>query len=98
MTCYLTILISKKYELDLKEIFYRVPDWVVETPGTSAQLEAGDVVSVYDLLYGLMLPSGNDAALCLAEVMGKYIQKYRKKEQKKNFVDTFLVHMNMFSK
>jgi D-alanyl-D-alanine carboxypeptidase len=45
-----------------------------------------------------MLPSGNDAALCLADVMGKYIQRYRKKEQKKNYVDTFLAHMNMFSK
>jgi len=30
--------------------------------------------------------------------MGKYIQKYRKKEQRKKLVDTFLAHMNMFSK
>ena len=44
----------------------RVPDWIAGTPGTSAQLEAGDILSAYDLLFGLMLPSGNDAALSLA--------------------------------
>lgn len=32
------------------------------TIGTSAQLKRGDAIRVFDLLYGLMLPSGNDAA------------------------------------
>ena len=30
--------------------------------GTSAGLKEGNMISVLDLLYGLMLPSGNDAA------------------------------------
>lgn len=34
--------------------------------GTSAELVAGDVLTVEELLYGLMLPSGNDAAIALA--------------------------------
>jgi serine-type D-Ala-D-Ala carboxypeptidase (penicillin-binding protein 5/6) len=34
--------------------------------GTSMGLYPNDELSVQDLLYGLMLPSGNDAALCLA--------------------------------
>jgi D-alanyl-D-alanine carboxypeptidase len=38
--------------------------------GTSANLAYGDVLSVYDLFYGLMLPSGNDAALVLAQGIG----------------------------
>ena len=97
MTCYLAILIAKKYELDLKDLSFRVPDWISGTPGTSAQLEAGDILSAYDLLFALMLPSGNDAALSLAEVMGKAIQRHRKKEQKRSFLDTFLAHMNLFS-
>ena len=79
MTCYLTLLIAKKYELDLKEMFYRVPDWVAETIGTSAELIAGDTISGYDLLFALMLPSGNDASICLAELMGKAIQRHKKK-------------------
>lgn len=44
--------------------------------GTSAELKEGDWVSVRDLLHGLMLPSGNDAAYALAEGFGTllYIQ------------------------
>ena len=36
--------------------------------GSSAELRVGDVVSLKDLLYGLMLPSGDDAAIAIAEV------------------------------
>lgn len=85
MTCYLSILICKKYEVDLKNCFYRVPDKIPETPGTSAELTAGDLLNVEDLLYGLMLPSGNDASICLAELMGKVIQRHKKKEQKRTY-------------
>lgn len=38
--------------------------------GTSARLVEGVFVKLYDLLYGTMLPSGNDAAYLLAEVFG----------------------------
>jgi D-alanyl-D-alanine carboxypeptidase (penicillin-binding protein 5/6) len=37
-----------------------------EKNGTNACLKYGDVLSVKDLLYALMLPSGNDAAVALA--------------------------------
>jgi len=63
----------------MKNCIYRVPDKIAETPGTSAELEAGDLLCVEDLLYALMLPSGNDASICLAELMGKVLQRYRKK-------------------
>lgn len=46
MTCYLSILICTKYKVDIKTCTYRVPDKVSETPGTSAELEAGDILSV----------------------------------------------------
>jgi len=38
--------------------------------GSSAQLRPGDRATVRELLYGLMLPSGNDAAVALAEHVG----------------------------
>jgi D-alanyl-D-alanine carboxypeptidase (penicillin-binding protein 5/6) len=38
--------------------------------GTSAKLQAADRVSVAQLLYGLLLPSGNDASVALAEHFG----------------------------
>jgi serine-type D-Ala-D-Ala carboxypeptidase (penicillin-binding protein 5/6) len=40
------------------------------TPGSTAGLKAGEKVSVKELLYGMLLPSGNDAAVALAEHFG----------------------------
>lgn len=37
------------------------------TPGSTANLAAGETYRLGDLLYGLMLPSGNDAAVAIAE-------------------------------
>jgi D-alanyl-D-alanine carboxypeptidase len=42
-------------------------------------LQAGDSLSIFQLLMGLMLPSGNDASIAIAETMGKIIQKHKKK-------------------
>ena len=41
-----------------------------QTGGTSAKLRAGEKLPVRDLLHGLLLPSGNDAAVALAEHFG----------------------------
>ncbi len=46
-----------------------------QTPGSSAKLLAGEQVPVKDLLYGLLLPSGNDAAVALAEHFGPRLGK-----------------------
>lgn len=43
--------------------------------GTSADLLAGDKLTIRELLYGMMLPSGNDAAESLAIYFGSYILK-----------------------
>ena len=45
-------------------------DHAAGTIGSSAGLRAGDSISVGDLLYGLLLPSGNDAAVAFAEHFG----------------------------
>lgn len=39
-------------------------------PGTSIYLDLGEKISLRDLLYGLMLASGNDAAMAIAEHIG----------------------------
>jgi D-alanyl-D-alanine carboxypeptidase (penicillin-binding protein 5/6) len=41
-----------------------------DTPGSTAGIRAGESLPVSELLYGLMLPSGNDAAIALAEHFG----------------------------
>jgi len=47
-----------------------VSERAARTTGSSAKLCAGDRYRVRDLLYGLLLPSGNDAAVALAEHFG----------------------------
>ena len=39
----------------------------VPSDSSTAHLQKGDVLSLKDLLYGLMLPSGNDSAIAIAE-------------------------------
>lgn len=46
------------------------------TGGSRLGLKAKDKVSVNDLLYGLMLRSGNDAAVALAEYVGGSVQGF----------------------
>jgi D-alanyl-D-alanine carboxypeptidase len=59
--------------------------------GTSAKLRSGDVLSVWDLLHGLMLPSGNDAAMVLAEHFGQYLfevaTRFKNNKQSTNIGD-----------
>jgi len=40
------------------------------TPGSTANLRTGEQVALLDALYGLMLPSGNDMSIALAEYFG----------------------------
>jgi D-alanyl-D-alanine carboxypeptidase len=45
--------------------------------GTStAQLQAGDQIQLRDLLYGLLLPSGSDAALVIADAVAGNMQQF----------------------
>ncbi len=53
--------------LDEEVVFSTAAD---ETPGSSANVRAGETVPVRELLYGLMLPSGNDASVAFAEHFG----------------------------
>lgn len=54
------------------------PDRVL-AGGSSAQLVPGDKIPLKDLLYGLMLPSGDDAAVAIADALGgtsdKFVQR-----------------------
>lgn len=48
------------------------------TGGSRLGLKTGDKITINDLLYGLMLCSGNDAAVCLAETIGGNIPGFAK--------------------
>lgn len=53
------------------------------TGGSRLKINTNDKISVLDLLYGLMLRSGNDAAVALAEYVGESIEGFAKLMNKK---------------
>ena len=75
MTAYTCICLCKKWELNPTEIMVEVPKRCEKIIGTTASLKEGTTLSVWDLLHGVMLPSGNDAAFLLAMHFGFEIQK-----------------------
>ncbi|MCF6465113.1 D-alanyl-D-alanine carboxypeptidase family protein [Clostridium sp. Cult2] len=46
--------------------------------GSSIYLEKGEIITLEDLLYGLLLRSGNDSAMAIANFLGEYQEKYVK--------------------
>lgn len=61
-----------------------------KTPGSSSKLQAGEKIPIRDLLYGLLLPSGNDAAVALAEHFGPRLGDASKGDGH----DRFIAEMN----
>lgn len=69
--------------------------------GTTSEIEANEVFTVWELLHALMLPSGNDSGVALAEHFGNLliqeneaIQKKIKEQEKLNAAETGISHTN----
>ena len=54
----------------------RIPKEAVGIEGSSMYLKEGEVLTLQELLYGLMLSSGNDAAVALAIYCGGTVQGF----------------------
>lgn len=63
---------------DLEKVI-EVPDKAVGVEGSSIYLQKGEKVKIIDLLYGLMLQSGNDCAEALAITVGGSIEGFAEK-------------------
>ncbi len=65
------------------------------TGGSRLKISKGDKITVRDLLYGLMLRSGNDAAVALAEYVGGSVEGFaelmNKKAEELGLVNTHFV-------
>lgn len=62
-----------------------VNDSILKSYGSNVYLEIGEKLKLEDLVYGLMLRSGNDAALMIADYLGgekTFVQKMNIKAQK----------------
>lgn len=58
--------LCEKYKMNKQTTYFKVTQWSSQMIGTSANLVENCWMSIQDLLYGMMLPSGNDAATVLA--------------------------------
>ena len=99
--------LARKYDLNLSETYIKVCKLGSRIIGSSAKLRHNDVLTAEQLLYGLMLPSGNDAAFCLAKYFGKflfakkgYTEHHKKRirsfefDEHSSYVKYFLKEMN----
>ena len=77
MTALVCLQLCDEFHINMKTTYFPVTSHSM-VHGTSAFLVDEQVVSVHDLLRGLMLPSGNDAALCLAENFGARIMNTKR--------------------
>jgi len=78
-------------DCDLDEVI-TVPEEAVGVEGSSIYLKQGEVISVRDLLYGLMLRSGNDAAHALAihhsNTIENFVEKMNERAKELNALNT----------
>ena len=70
MTAYTALKIINNLNINVTESKIEASFESSITGGTSANLEEGDVLNVWDMLHAMLLPSGNDAAYALAEYFG----------------------------
>lgn len=86
------ILILEYFNLDN---YLSVPSNIYSVEGSRMHLVPNEEVMVRDLLYGLMLPSGNDAAYTLASYypggLEGFVKAMNKKAAELNLVNTFFV-------
>lgn len=68
VTKIMTAIVADGFDMDMPII---VSEHAASIPGSTAEIMAGDETTLYELLKGLMLPSGNDAAYAIAESCGE---------------------------
>lgn len=95
MTAYLVVKLAQEHPeiLDEKIVFSKNAD---DTIGSTAAIRAGEEITARELLYGLLLPSGNDASVAFAEHFGSRFaggDEEVKKSPKKSYA-AFIAAMN----
>lgn len=76
----------------------RFSERAAATRGSSCKLKVGERLPVRELMYGLLLPSGNDAAVALAEHFGPRLQEGEGEPGKEDGVKLFVAEMNRQAK
>ena len=93
MTAYLVALLAEKDPKVLDEVI-TFSERADKTSGSTSDVKAGEKVPVGELMYGLMLPSGNDASVAFAEHFGERLADEKDKAAKLDAYDSFVSAMN----
>lgn len=87
------VLAIESNKLDKKVV---VDDTILKAYGSGIYIEVGEELTLKDLLYGLMLRSGNDAALMIAKYVSsdvdKFVEQMNKKAQEIGMRNTTFVN------
>ena len=78
----MTAITAIESGVDLDKVFEISPK-AIGVSGTSLYLRAGEKFTLRDLLYGLMLISGNDASVAIGEYVGGSVEKFVEMMNKK---------------
>jgi len=93
MTAYLTFAAIRDKKLELNQMInVSVKAWKVDASSSKMFIDPATPVSVSDLLHGLMVQSGNDAAVALAEAVagdeGAFVVLMNREAQRMGMKDT----------
>lgn len=72
----MTALVALEKGADTLDEISEISDAAAGVEGSSMYLEKGEKMTLRELLYGLMLPSGNDAAVAIAERIGGSVDDF----------------------
>jgi D-alanyl-D-alanine carboxypeptidase (penicillin-binding protein 5/6) len=93
MTAYVVLKLAEADPKVLDEVI-TFTERADKTSGSTSDVNAGEKVSARELLYGLMLPSGNDASVAFAEHFGARLSG----EDDETPYDRFIAKMNATAK
>ncbi|MSR57055.1 MAG: D-alanyl-D-alanine carboxypeptidase [Planctomycetaceae bacterium] len=96
MTAYVVLQLAQKSPLLLEQAV-TFSERAAATSGSSCDLKAGEKLPVRELLHALLLPSGNDAAVALAEHFGKRFEPASSKSAGDS-LSRFVAEMNRAAK
>lgn len=92
------VKLMKQFSINLDEQIVYISRSAAYINGTHSGLREGDQILLKDLFYGMMLPSGNDAALAIAQFFGAIIINNSKKNSSASSpTQEFVKEMNKYA-
>ena len=99
--CALVVLNLAVKDPSVLDEIVTISDIADRTPGSTADVRAGEKIPVRELLFGLLLPSGNDAARAFAEHFGPRLappEEYASGSDPSDPAERFVAEMNRTAK